>query len=109
MAGEVTWVTADDVALALGLDVAGDPWLAQVVAGVNVWCYERRAAAGYTDDPTVVPSDRVRLGVVAEAVARWNARAVIGDAYASLEGNVPGAPWSPSTNRYLGIPRPVVV
>lgn len=110
MADPVTWVTADDVAVMLGPPVdPTDPWLIEATAAANGWAFDRRAAAGYVDDPTVVPSARVKTGVVYAAAHAWRGRAQIGDTLAGLDAGT----WTPGqwgdVNRFLGIPRPVAV
>jgi hypothetical protein len=107
----VTWATVDDVALELAQPVLDPDRLAQVTAAANQWAYDRRDAAGYTDDPDVVPSSRVLRGVVLLAAADYRSRGhADGDtSYSELAGYVGGFAPAGGTaglvNRMLGIPR----
>jgi hypothetical protein len=64
---QVTWITAAEVAAFLDpppsspADVA---WLDEVVAAANGYAFGRRAAYGYVDEQTQVPSDAVHTGTV---------------------------------------------
>jgi hypothetical protein len=87
LALQVTWIDSNDVLPFLGVPPAEDSdieWLADCVDATNVWCYERRQAAGYTDLPNHVPNPRVRLGVVMKAAEEYRTRGSI-DGYSSFQ------------------------
>jgi hypothetical protein len=107
-----TWATPDDVALELATPVLDTARLAQVTDAANEWAFDRRLAAGYDDDPTVVPSARVLRGVVLLAAADYRSRGQNDGtaSYAELAGYVgglqPAGGNAGMVNRMLGIPRP---
>jgi hypothetical protein len=109
----VTWVTADDVVVALGQPpaTANDAaYLARVTAAANEFAFERRAAGGWVDDPVVVPSARVAEGVVFLAVSCYRGRGSA-EGYASFDslGNVTVSPSGAGmVNKFLAIPKPTV-
>ncbi len=87
LALQVNWIDSNDVLPFLGVAPAEDSdieWLTNCVDATNVWCYERRQAAGYTDLPTHVPNPRVRLGVVMKAAEEYRTRGSI-DGYSSFQ------------------------
>ena len=108
------WVTPEDVAVALGVPPStptDEAWLTECVDAANVWCFERRLAAGYVDDADVVPSSRVKQGTVQFAVAQYRLRGTV-DSFPSYEQFAlptvaPGGSMG-DVNRLLGIPRPAV-
>jgi len=82
----VTWVTTDDVKLALGIapaDTTDDAWLTQVTAAANDVAYRRRFAAGYVDDKSALPDDAVKQGTVMYAVSLYRERGAV-DGFASM-------------------------
>lgn len=112
----MAWITTGDVVDALGTPAPTAPGdvahLERVTDAACGWAFDRRAAAGYTDDPNVVPSARVAAGTVAYAVALWRERGTV-DSFASFEQMggpvvVPGGSHA-TVLRLLGIPRPVAV
>jgi hypothetical protein len=106
----VVWVDVADVEAALGQlpatanDVA---FLEQSVAAANVVAWRRRVAAGYVDDPVVVPDSAVAAGVVKYAVALYRSRGAV-DGFPSFEestGFVPtGGAWG-DILKLWGVPR----
>jgi hypothetical protein len=111
MAGPVTWITAADVAGAVGIPPAAagdDAWLGAVTDAANAWAFRARATAGYADDPTVAPGDDAHLGTVLYAMARYRDRGSV-DApasFAELDGGTAatGGTWA-EIRRLLGIPK----
>jgi hypothetical protein len=106
----MAWIVPADVEAALGVPTAaGDAdYLTSCTDAANVWAYERRHSAGYTDDQVVVPSERVKLGTVLYAVALYRERGSV-DSFASFEDfPVPPPGTYSQINRLLGIPRPCV-
>lgn len=83
---QVTWIDTDDVAEFLGETPTGADatWLESCVDAANEFAYHRRQAAGYTDNPTVVPSGAVRLGVMLYAGALYRERGSV-DSYQSFQ------------------------
>jgi len=72
----VSWTTTDLVAAALGNPtLATDPYLSGCVDASNAWCYRKRMAAGYDDDPDVSPGPDVTMGATQYAVGLWRERA----------------------------------
>lgn len=105
------WISAGDVGDALGT-VPTDPGdvaaLDRATAAAIDLARDRRAAAGWTDDPDVVPSARVAQGCVLLAVALYRERGTV-DSFPSFEQTTTGVviPGSWATiHRLLGIPRP---
>lgn len=82
----VTWITEDDVVDFLGSDTleVDDPWLVQVTAAANTWCYRRRAVAGYVDLEGSAPDDACSLATVLYAGSLYRERGAI-DGYASVD------------------------
>ncbi len=83
---QVTWIDTDDVAEFLGETPTGADltWLESCVDAANTFAYQRRQAAGYTDNPTVVPSTGVRLGTMLYAGALYRERGSV-DSYQSFQ------------------------
>lgn len=80
----VTWITVDDLTVALGESITvDDTWAATVVDAANDWAYRKRYEAGYVDDPTVAPSRDAKLGTTLYAVALYRERAAT-DSYPSF-------------------------
>lgn len=107
---QVTWIDTNDVLPFLGVPPAEDSdieWLSDCVDAVNVWCYERRQAAGYTDLPTHVPNARVKLGTVMKAAEEYRTRGSI-DGYSSFQQLEPTAPIASNLDimRMLGLNKP---
>jgi hypothetical protein len=110
-----TWVTDDQVAAALGLELstltaADQADLTGCVEAANAFVFRRRAAGGYTDDPATVPGPDTARAVVAYAVALWRERGSV-DSFASF-ADFPPSPVTGSMGQILrlaGIPRPVAV
>lgn len=107
----MSWISEEDVALFLGYEVPeeGDAYLTQVTAAAQSWAFERRAAAGYVDDPLVVPSERVKLGTVLLAGSLYREQGSI-DSFASFQDQPLVAPVGTAgqVNKMLGIPRFVI-
>lgn len=107
-----TWITPDDVVVALGdTTPSDDAWLIQVTSAANDFAYERRQKAGYRNDVTTqAPNDRAKTGTILYAVALFRERGSV-DSYASFEefatGVMPPANFG-QVMRLLGIPRPAV-
>lgn len=107
---EVTWIDPNDVLPFLGTMPASDAdieWLEMAVEASNVWCYERRQAAGYTDLPNHVPTPRVRSGAVMKAAEEYRSRGSI-DQYASFQQLDAAAPIQSNAEilRLLGLNKP---
>jgi hypothetical protein len=107
------WITSDDVLDALGLAPAGPgdvAYLSTCTAAANALAYRRRQAAGYLDDPDVVPGDAVKLGTVLVAVGLYRNRGALAGSAAFDDVGAP-APSSgtmpPDVLRLLGVPRAV--
>ena len=83
---QVTWIDTDDVAEFLGETPTGADatWLESCVDAANTFAYQRRQAAGYADNPTVVPSTGVRLGTMLYAGALYRERGSV-DSYQSFQ------------------------
>lgn len=107
----MNWISEEDVALFLGYEVPeeGDAYLTQVTAAAQDWAYERRAAAGYDDDPEEVPSERVKLGTILLAGSLYREQGSI-DSFASFQDQPLVAPVGTAgqINKMLGIPRFVI-
>lgn len=108
----VTWADANDVEQFLGVAPATEPdelYLDAAIAAANDYAYERRAVAGYDDLPDVVPSSRVKLGVVLKAGELYRARGSV-DGFQSFNNMEPAVPISTAGEiaRMLGIGKPVV-
>jgi hypothetical protein len=107
----VDWITDEDVALFLGIELSeeGDAYLTQVTAAAQVWAYERRLAAGYSDDPEEVPNERVKLGTMLLAGSLYREQGSI-DSFASFQDQPLVAPVGTmgQINKMLGIPRFVI-
>lgn len=108
----VTWCDTADVTDFLGVAPAepvDEAWLEACTEAANVWCWDRRQAAGYTDVPGVAPSHKVRLGAVMKSAELYRQRGSI-DGYASFQSLESVAPVSTNVEvlRLLGINRPAV-
>lgn len=109
---EVTWCDASDVEQFLGVapaeQVDEDYLEACVVAG-NTWCWDRRAAAGYSDLPQVAPSPKVKLGAVIKVAELYRSRGSV-DGYSSFQSLESVAPVGTNVEvlRLLGINRPAI-
>lgn len=108
----VTWVDTTDVTNFLGVapaETVDEDYLEMAVDAANVWCYERRQAAGYVDLPSVAPSKRAKLGTILKAGELYRARGSV-DAFASFQGLEGVQPVATSVEvlRLLGINRPAV-
>jgi len=107
------WITVEDVAAALGvdLDTVEDPArLAAVTAAAEAWARRRRQTSGYADtDP---PAADVVEGTVTFAVALYRSRGAV-DGFASFSTFGGAASLVPTGTmgmvlRLLGIDRPQV-
>jgi len=76
---QVTWITSEDVADYQGwtLDVDENTSIDICVDAANEWAYTRRRAAGYNDNPTVVPGESAKLGTIMYAAALFNERGAL--------------------------------
>lgn len=85
---EVTWIDVDDVTVWLGIDsaTANDTTFLTdyCVPAANDFCYRRRFNAGYYDNPTVAPSEAVKLGAVMYAAIQYRTRGSV-DGYSSFD------------------------
>jgi hypothetical protein len=84
----VAWITVDDVAGALGLPPASavdEAWLASATEASNSVALRRRRAAGYIDNPDVVPDGAVFHGTVQYAVMLYKERGSIDGGQASFD------------------------
>lgn len=110
----VTWVTPEQVAAYLGvtsLDPGDVTHLDQVTAAANQVAFDTRAAAGYVDDPAVVPNPAVLHGVVMYAAGRYRERATASGfaGYDDLGGGfIPLGSQMSTILRQWGCPRPAV-
>jgi hypothetical protein len=110
----VTWVPVETVAAEVGVPVTtapGDARLVDATAAANAFCFRRRAASGYVDDPTVSPGADIDEGVVFYAAALYRMKGAV-DGFASFAEWPNQAAMPPGTLgqvfRLLGVPRPVV-
>jgi hypothetical protein len=109
---EVTWCDETDVEQYLGVapaeQVDEDYLTACVVAG-NTWCWDRRAAAGYSDLPQVAPSPKVQLGAVLKCAELYRSRGSV-DGFSSFQNLEGVAPIGTNVEvlRLLGINRPAI-
>lgn len=102
----ITWIEPEDVEEYVG-EVTGAEdvaYLETCCAAANEWAYDRRRAAGYRDNPTVIPGGRVRLGLILLAGQSFREKGSA-TGYATFDGmSLP-----PATNKraeimsYLGI------
>jgi hypothetical protein len=103
----MVWVTADDIADALGPSCdRADPYLAVCANAAGAFAYRKRIEAGYDDDPVTVPGPDVYLGTVRAGVAFYSERGSV-DSYASFDetaGFATTGAW-PTIKRLLGIGR----
>jgi hypothetical protein len=86
LVSQITWIDTDDAAEFLGETPTGADatWLESCVDAANEFAYHRREAAGYVDNPTVVPHGSVRLGVMLYAGALYRERGSV-DSYQSFQ------------------------
>lgn len=109
----VTWVTVEDVAAELGIATTSDSdaWLESSTDAANDWAFRRRSAAGYLDDPVIVPDAAAKAGTVLYAATLYQSRGAI-DGHASFDafGGPTVAPTGGLGRVYqlLGINRPVI-
>lgn len=108
----VQWIDTEDVEPFLGVapaSQADEDWLQAATDAANIWCYNRRQAAGYTDLPGVVPDDRVKAGTVLKAAELYRSRGSI-DGFASFQQLEGVAPIGSNAEvlRLLGINRPAI-
>jgi hypothetical protein len=109
----VSWITEEDVAEFLGVDLEEeedtDPYLATATAAANEWAYRRRRSAGYTDEESTAPNDSVKLGTVLYAGALYRERGSV-DSFQSFQDMPVTAPIGSMGQimRLLGINRPQV-
>lgn len=108
----VTWADTGDVEQFLGVAPATETdelYLESAVSAANDYAYERRAVAGYDDLPDIVPSARVKLGVVLKAGELYRARGSV-DGFQSFNNLEPAVPISTAGEiaRLLGIGKPAV-
>lgn len=108
----IQWCDTADVTDFLGVAPAepvDEAWLDACIEAANVWCWDRRQAAGYTDVPGIAPSHKVRLGAVMKSAELYRQRGSI-DGYASFQSLESVAPVSTNVEvlRLLGINRPAV-
>ena len=105
----VTWITVEEVKVALGIDPAtdtDDAYLETVTDAAQEWAFDVRAANGYVDDPEEVPSTRVAMGTILYAVTLYRERGSV-DSYASFQEMPNPAPFGQDRQirRLLGLPR----
>jgi hypothetical protein len=114
--GPVTWITTDDVGVALGMDTAtaaDDAYLAMCTDAANQFAYRRRGEFGYHDSLSEPPGPDARLGTVLYAQALYRERGAV-DGHASFAelGTYPAAPFDTGAmgqiNKLLGVPRMAV-
>lgn len=108
----ITWADTGHVEEFLGVApaTAGDEaWLASSTEAANDYAFERRLAAGYDDLPDVVPSARVRAGVVLKAAELYKSRGSV-DGFQSFNELEPSIPVQTAGEiaRLLGVGRPAV-
>src|SRR5262245_2749530 len=109
----VTWVTPEQVADEVGVPVAsaaGDARLVAATDAANAFAYRRRVAAGYSDDPAVLPGPDVGEGTVMFAAALYRLRGAT-DGWSSFAELPPGTVAQgtlPMIYRLLGVNRPVI-
>ena len=106
-----TWITAQDTADWLGIDLASDAdFIDLCTKASNHFCFRRRQESGYlTDKPNVVPSEDVKLGTIMMAGAYYRQRGSI-DQFSSFSemGTAPVVGLSPIIKQLLGNQRPQV-
>lgn len=108
----VTWCDTSDVTDFLGVapaEAVDVDYLETCTDAANVWCWDRRAAAGYTDVPSVAPSHKVKLGAVIKSAELYRQRGSI-DGYSSFQALDAVAPVASNVEilRLLGINKPSV-
>jgi len=112
LVAQVTWLTLEDLELFIGeLADAGDIAYAELcVDAANTFAYERRQAAGYEDNPTVCPNQRVKQGTQFYAGSLFREKGSPGDMFQSFQGAPIAAPVGGMGQilRLLGIGRPQV-
>jgi hypothetical protein len=106
----VTWIDSTDVVDFLGMapteEIDAD-YLEFATDAANVWCFDRRQSAGYTDVPSVAPSARAKLGAVMKAGELYRQRGSV-EAFASFQQFEGVAPIASNVEilRLLGINKP---
>ena len=108
----VTWIDTDDVLGFLGIGPAEQVdanWLTIATDAANDWAFDRRQAAGYSDVPNAVPSQRCKLGTVLYAGSLYRQRGSV-DSFSSFQTMEPIGTIGTSLEvfRLLGINRPQV-
>lgn len=92
---QVQWITAADLQVWLGIDVAtanDTAFMAYAVDAANEWVFRKRQEAGYTlDRAALTPAPDVHLGTVSYAAGKYRERGAI-DGYASFDSYGGGAP-----------------
>lgn len=89
-----TWITADDVAVWLGLDYTNEQdtaFLDVCVSAANAFAYRRRRAARYSDSLTLVPDGAAKLGTIQYAAALFREKGSV-DSFQSFDAMQMTAP-----------------
>ena len=108
----VTWATADDVGVFLGIDPAttnDSEWLDACVEAGNDYAFRVRQEAGYTDSKTVIPSPSVKEGTVLYCGTLYRERGSV-DSFASFDQLGTATPFGSMARikQLLGVGRPQV-
>jgi hypothetical protein len=109
LVAQVTWITTEDVELFVGqVEAATDEadYLELCTDAANDWAYHRREAAGYSDNPTVVPGAAAKQGTVLYAGSLFRQKGSL-DNFQSFEAMPTPAPVGSMGEimRLLGIGR----
>ena len=99
----VTWITAADVLVWLGIDTAtanDTAFVTTCVNASNAWCYRKRREAGYIDSASTVPSADVKLGATIYAATLYRERGSV-DSFASFDSMAIGASPSATLGRIM--------
>lgn len=111
----VTWITAEQVADQLGIDVdtLSPEQLAVLESATEAAedvVFRRRRESGYSDHPNVAPGHDVQLGTILYAVALYREQGSV-DSFQSFDGapitGTVGGSW-PTILRLIGCGRPQV-
>lgn len=94
LVAQVTWITTEDVELFVGqVEAATDEadYLELCTDAANNWAYNRRHAAGYSDNPTVAPGAAAKQGTVLYAGSLFRQKGSL-DNFQSFEAMPTPAP-----------------
>ena len=107
----MAWLTAAEVAARIGPTAPpADPVIGEVAAASEDHIRDQRAAAGWLDNPDVVPGPAVHEACLLYAVSLYRDRAATGEvpAYTELEAVPSTAAIYPRVKGLARFPRPAV-